>query len=335
VVGERGTTGRPILFYGHMDTVPVYGQWQGSPFEPREDGDLLYGLGACDMKAGLAAILFACRQETERRIKVVFGVDEENDSAGAHAVVNSGFVKDCEVGICTEIATSGNNAIGPRAITLGRRGRCMLEIIVPGKSSHGASLEHGVNAITEASKLAIELEKMNGNLGSHELLPAPTQFVRTFSSDSGSLSVPDIAILNIDRHMVVPETPESILETMQNFIDGLYERGIFTEIDGRRITVRIKPRDVPYLMPYVTSSDNPHAVLISDIVRTQLGEPVYNYGRSVADENIFSNAGIPMISIGPKGGNEHSANEWVSKSSYLQLIEVLKAYLAVVSKKGC
>lgn len=210
----------------------------------------------------------------------------------------------------------------------------MLEITVPGRSSHGASLTHGINAITEASRLAIELEKMNGNLGSHGILPPPTQFVRTFSSDSGSLSVPDVAVLNIDRHMVTPETPESVVHSMQQFVDGLYMRGVFSEIGGKRISVRLKQREVPYLLPYVTSNSNPHVAIISDIVRRQIGEPVYNYGRSVADENIFSNAGIPMISIGPKGGNEHSANEWVSKSSYLQLIDVLKAYLTSISKKG-
>ena len=324
VVGERGSVGKPMLFYGHLDTVPVYGKWSSDPFALREDGDRLTGLGAYDMKHGIAVLLCAFEEQSDRRIKVAFGVDEENNSAGANAIVNSGFVDDCEVGIVPEIASSENASIGARAITLGRRGRCMIEINVPGRSCHGATQEKGISAITEASRLAIELDRLNGSLGTHELLPPPTQFIRSMHSDSGSLSLPESAILELDRHMVVPETPESVLRQINEFIDELYSSGKFQEIDGKRITARIKPRNVPYLLPYVTAQDNPHVQRISEIVRGQVGEPVFNYGYSVADENVFASAGIPMISVSAEGGNEHSANEWVSKKSFLELIGIYK-----------
>ncbi|MFA6328945.1 MAG: M20/M25/M40 family metallo-hydrolase, partial [Candidatus Micrarchaeia archaeon] len=92
VVGERGSRGKPILLYGHMDTVPPYGEWEGGdPFRLREEEDKLSGLGVFDMKAGVAAMLCACGERTDRRLRVVFGVDEENDSEGAHAVAASGL----------------------------------------------------------------------------------------------------------------------------------------------------------------------------------------------------------------------------------------------------
>ena len=328
VVGERGTRGEPILFYGHLDTVPVYGQWDCNPFELQEVGDKLIGLGAYDMLHGIATLLCAFEEQNDRRIKVAFGVDEENNSAGANAIVASGFVDDCEVGIVPEIASSHNSSIGARAITLGRRGRCMIEINVPGRSCHGATQEKGIRAITEASRLAIELDLLNCSLGTHALLPPPTQFIRSIHSDSGSLSLPDSAVLELDRHMVTPETPETVLEQVNEFIDRLYSQGTFNEIDGKRITARIKPRDVPYLLPYVTAQDNPHVQRISGIVRKQVGEPVYNYGYSVADENVFASAGIPMISVSAEGGNEHSANEWVSKKSFLELIDIYKGIIS-------
>ncbi|MBU1166759.1 M20/M25/M40 family metallo-hydrolase [Candidatus Micrarchaeota archaeon] len=327
VVGEQGNSGKPILFYGHMDTVPLYGKWDSDPYELTRDGDILYGLGTFDMKAGIASILQACEVKNNRRIKVAFGVDEENDSEGSTAIVNSGFVSDVEIGICTEIASNDNNCLGPQAITLGRRGRCMLEIEVPGRSAHGAYMGMGINAITEASKLAIELENMNVCFKEHDLLPRATQQVRTFTAGSGSLSVPEKAVLEVDRHMVTPETVESVVISTQKYIDEMYQKGMFKEIDGKRIVVRAKPRKVPYLMPYVTSKDNEYARKISDIVRRRVGEPRDNYGMSVADENVFANAGVPMISIGPKGGNEHMANEWISESGYLKLIEILKEFI--------
>jgi succinyl-diaminopimelate desuccinylase len=326
VVGERGTRGKPILFYGHLDTVPPYGQWEGDPFTLREEGDKLHGLGAVDMKAGVAAILKAVEEKTDRRIKVVFGVDEENISEGSNEVLKNGFLDDAEVGICTEIATSENQRFGPQAITLGRRGRCVLEISVPGSSFHGAQNSRGINAISEASRLVIELEQLNGSLGTHELLPPSTQFIRRISSESTSLSVPDNAIIELDRHMVAPETPETVLKDTNRFISRLYADGIFREIDGKRITVILKERKTPYLAPYVTSKDNPYVQMLSTIIRESIGEPIYNYGASVADENALAKA-VPMISIAPAGNREHASNEWVSKSSYLQLIDILKTFL--------
>lgn len=329
VVGERGSRTldpghRTLFFYGHLDTVPAYGDWEGDPLELREDGDRLIGLGAFDMKSGIAALLKMCEVQTDRGIKVAFGVDEENNSEGANAIVNSGFLEDVEVGIVPEIASADGPCLGARAITLGRRGRSMIELEVPGQACHGATLEKGVSAITEASRLAIELDRLNGSLGTHELLPPPTQFIRSLHSDSGSLSLPERAVLELDRHMVVPESPESVLQQINEFIDSLYAQGKFKEIDGKRITARIKPRDVPYLLPYVTPVDNPNVQKISDIVRKRVDEPVYSYGNSVADENVFAAQGIPMISVAAEGGNEHSANEWVSKKSFLEMIEIYK-----------
>ena len=34
--------------------------------------------------------------------------------------------------------------------------------------------------------------------------------------------------------------------------------------------------------------------------------------------------GLPVVTVGPVGGNQHSANEWIEKKSYLELIEVLR-----------
>lgn len=327
LVAERGTRGRPIMFYAHLDTVPPYGQWQGNPFQLREEGDKLFGLGVVDMKAGVAAILKAVEEETDRKILVVFGVDEENVSAGSHALVLSGLLKDVEFAVSTEIATSEKQLLGPQAITLGRRGRCVLEISVPGRSSHGAQAEKGVNAVAEASRLVLELEKLNGSLGSHPSLPPPTQFIRKLSAESTSLSVPDIAIIELDRHMVTPETHESVLKSTQDFIDSLYQQDRFNEIYGRRITVRLKTRETPYLQPYVVQPGDQYVQKMASAVRQVAGEPQYTYGASVSDENRFAAAGIPIISVGPKGGEEHTSAEWCSKGSYLQLIEVLKTFI--------
>ncbi len=57
----RETAGRSLILNGHIDVVPTgpLAMWTHPPFEPVVDGDWLYGRGAGDMKAGLAANLYA------------------------------------------------------------------------------------------------------------------------------------------------------------------------------------------------------------------------------------------------------------------------------------
>ncbi len=319
ILAERGTEGNPILLYAHLDTVPPYGNWETDPLELREEGDRLYGLGAYDIKSGIAAIIQACSIDSSRKIKVGFGVDEENNSAGGNMLANSDFLSNVEGIVATEIldfegATSNS-------IMLGRRGRTVIELEVPGKSAHGGHAEEGINAISEAARLVPLLGGMK--LQGNKPLPDPNQFIRKIAAESTSLSVPDSAIIEIDRHMIVPETPETVRDGIQTFVDSLYDRGEFEEIDGKRINVRVKQREVPYLMPYVTSEESELVKSISRVFEN----PKYVYGNTVADENVFAATGLPVVSLGAVGGNEHQANEWVSKSSYLDLIGNLREYL--------
>ncbi len=327
IVGERGERGNPVLFYGHIDTVPVYGEWSTDPFTLTEKDGRLYGLGAYDMKAGVAALLCALDEKTDRRIRVAFGVDEENESAGGWKLFNEGVLDNVQGIVTTEIGDISDEDVGTRTVTLGRRGRAVYEFRVLGKSIHGAHSSGEANALSEASRLALALEKMNKDLPKHDLLPAASQFVSRINCEATSLSTPAEAVVVLDRHLIVGESAESALGQYQELLERLYSSGELTEVDGQRITVRIKERRYPYLMPYLTAQDNEFARKFSDSVRSEVGEPIYNYGWSVADESILASTGIPLVTLPPIGGNEHQSDEWVSKKSYLDMIRVLRNFI--------
>ncbi|MFH0737878.1 MAG: M20/M25/M40 family metallo-hydrolase [Candidatus Micrarchaeota archaeon] len=332
VLAARGNGTAPILLYAHMDTVPPYGYDKSgrNPFRMEERDGKLYGLGVYDMKAGVAAIIKAVEAAPrDRPLKVLFVSDEEADSAGCHAAAKSGFLDGVAFAVSTEMSDVSDIGDSARTITLGRRGRAQYEIDVPGRSAHAARMEQGISAISEASTLALEIEKMNASMPRHPQLSKGDVFVRKFFSESVSLSLPSKAVLIVDRHLVLPEDAESTAADMQKRVDALYRDGLLHDIEGRKAGVRLVPREAPYMLPYAISAENPHVKRLDAAILDVLGEKArHNYGLTVADENMIAMHGVPVVTYGPIGGREHSCEEWVSKKSYLELIDVLKRFIS-------
>jgi acetylornithine deacetylase/succinyl-diaminopimelate desuccinylase-like protein len=79
-------SGPSLLFLAHLDTVGTAGMER--PFEPRLDGDRLYGRGAYDMKSGLAAAMLAVSRLADAPGEVVLAAvcDEEAGGMGTKAL---------------------------------------------------------------------------------------------------------------------------------------------------------------------------------------------------------------------------------------------------------
>src|SRR5215213_1191939 len=83
-----GAGGPHLMLAAHMDTVPTgdVASWHTDPFRLEEVDGRLTGLGAADMKASIAAMLFAATRimrqpESEGMLTLIFSADEENGSA--------------------------------------------------------------------------------------------------------------------------------------------------------------------------------------------------------------------------------------------------------------
>ena len=88
-VARGSGAGRTIMLNAHMDVVGAGGMVE--PWTPRIDGTRLYGRGAYDMKASLAAIMLAGREAARRDLRgdviVTAVADEEYASIGVQDVV--------------------------------------------------------------------------------------------------------------------------------------------------------------------------------------------------------------------------------------------------------
>ena len=325
VLAEKGNAPRALMLYGHLDTVPLYGEWDTPPFELTARGDQLFGLGASDMKGGIFVILEAVKSLPERlnkTIKLAFCVDEENDSLGAYALSRDPFLENVALILVPEIGDARPKKAGAISVGLGRRGRVGISLAVPGISAHGANPELGVNAIHEAYKVIAALDAMP--LIAHEKLGQSTQFIQEIRAKSGSLSLPDVCDVYLSRLLVLPETPEDALRDVQQYLDRLYAQGVLTPRRGKRVIAKLAERDTPYYQPYITDECLPIMQRLLQRVQA-FGEVCVGYGLSVADENIFGSLNnIPTVTLGPQGGNEHTANEWVSKQSLEERIAIYR-----------
>ncbi|HET9718786.1 MAG TPA: ArgE/DapE family deacylase [Solirubrobacteraceae bacterium] len=101
--GQGG--GRSLVFNGHIDVVSgePRTEWTTGPFEPAIRDGRLYGRGACDMKGGVAAMVFAAtslhRSGTTLKgdLIVATNTDEESSGAGGMALIQHGLKADAAI----------------------------------------------------------------------------------------------------------------------------------------------------------------------------------------------------------------------------------------------
>jgi acetylornithine deacetylase len=100
--------GRSLVFNGHIDVVSAEPreQWSSDPFTAEVRDGRLYGRGACDMKGGIAGMVFAAETLAAAGVQlrgdllIATNTDEESSGAGGTALVERGLRADA--GIVTE-----------------------------------------------------------------------------------------------------------------------------------------------------------------------------------------------------------------------------------------
>jgi acetylornithine deacetylase/succinyl-diaminopimelate desuccinylase-like protein len=138
-------------------------------------------------------------------------------------------------------------------------------------------------------------------------------FVRKIFSESTSLSLPVEAIFDLDCHYIPPYDANSFLLYITNY---LKRKNLNIEYK-----IEIVQRKTPYLPAYQTSLNQKLVKQLLHLYKKEIGNYSISFGLTVADENIISFAGTPVITIGLLGGNPHSSLEWVDKKDYLLLFE--------------
>lgn len=316
-----------LLVNAHVDTVELVDAWEADPLSGRVEDGRLYGQGAADMKAGLAAAMVAVDAVASSDVDLAGDlllavvVDEEGPyGLGTDQLLRDGITDDCDMAVVTEpgpILARGD--VDNPALFLGARGRYLYDIEVAGEAAHASTPTRGRNAVVDAGRLAAALDDMD--TGDHPLLGAGSVCPLEIDGGGVTLSVPERCSLLVDRHVVPGETESAVLADARAVADGL-------DIDS---AVTVGLRDVPHegarYGPYVVDEDEPLVAGLQVATEAVTGEaPEIGYFRSVGDFNYLGHrASLPTVILGPDGGNIHKAGEYVDLADTVDVARILAA----------
>lgn len=299
VLAQRGEAPQELMFYGHIDTVPVADKsaWHTDPFTPVTMGTLIYGLGSNDMKGGIAAFLTAA-ERTVTPVKIFLAIDEENISEGAWSALQNR--RDFFEGVTFVVSAEPGFGLEHHTITLGRTGRSIYEVSFEGRSAHLMNYREGIDSIELLGKFINDFYASRGSL--FRSLDTVGQ-IRYVSGESVGMSV----CSNTVGHIEVLSGKEDTIATIQQTL---------SQLAGRE--VRLKERKTPYLEGYRFSEEMvPHIDVIRSVISEHTStEMTVTTRTSVGDDNALAvTLGVPVVTWGPQGVNGHAANEAVDRLS--------------------
>jgi succinyl-diaminopimelate desuccinylase len=278
-----------VVLHGHLDVVP------GRPeqFEPRVEGDRLFGRGAYDMKGGLAAMMCALKdlERQERvRVRLICVPDEESeelDVRSTDAVVRMGLGGDFAI-----TGEPTNLHIGVEA-----KGVLAMRIEVQGRAAHSSTPWLGDNAVLKAVDMFRAIESLPFSRQSSELFDRPSINLGRIQGGDALNKVPDACTMAVDIRYLPGQDPEQILEQVRAMPDVEVTRTF------------IHP-------PVAVSRTNPYVQALREAVTRAVHDETLSVGRDGAsDAAAFIAAGIPAVEFGPAGEGHHGPEEWVSLGS--------------------
>lgn len=286
-----------LLFDGHMDVVPVTGQWRFDPFGGTIHDGRLYGRGTTDMKGGIAAaicgVAAAARERPlRRRIAVSASVLEEIIEGHALASVLD-RCRPAAVVICEPSKLQ---------IKRGQKGRLEILLTFHGKPAHAATPHLGVNPLHAAARAFTALEGLN--LPTDPVLGAallvPTDIV---SAPYPSISmIPTSTTIRFDRRTLDGETREDVLGQIDACLRtvGLHDFTLAVSDDEVRTFTGESARPTRWL-PAWQQPDSTPLVQAATRAVTQAGRSP-QVGTWAFCTNGSESAGrrrIPTIGLGP------------------------------------
>jgi acetylornithine deacetylase len=304
---EGKAPGRSLMFCGHIDTVGVAGMT--SPFTAEERDGRVYGRGAQDMKAGIAAMVDAARVIVESggldagKLILACVVDEEHASIGAEALITKWRADAAVVTDPTDLQ-----------VAIAHKGFEWVEIETEGRAAHGSRPREGRDAIRMMGRVLNGLDTIDRELqqrNPHKLLGTASLHASLIEGGRELSSYPDRCHLQMERRTIPGEAPGAAAREVDAVLTRLRSQDPDFKASAKAMFAR---------SPYEIAADHalPQAMLrASSSTSGPIGMSFWT------DAAILGDAGIPSILYGPTGAGLHSTQEWVNIQSVLKVRDAL------------
>lgn len=334
VVAARIAGNRPgptLVLSGHVDTVPVGDRrlWSHDPLG-EIDGDILYGRGAADTKAGLVAAVEAFTElatgarDFAGEVRLVAVPGEEDGGTGTLAAIRRGWTGDMV--IITE-PTADKDQL---RIVAAHGGALTFSIEVPGRSAHAATRLLGESALDHYWTVHEALRRLETQLNEAETdpimralgLPYPTTIGIVHGGEWAS-SVMGRLTADIRVGVTIDET---IAEAEQRFEHTL-RRAIAGDAWLDANPIRVERTGAAFGSSRIEVT-HPLVTTLQSVVQDVVGETPPAVGAPYGCDMALwvREAGAAALVFGPGDvAHAHAVDEQVSLRQAAQVCEVLVA----------
>lgn len=317
LVRARGTAdGRTLLLCGHTDTVNVEGMT--APHAPRIEGGRLYGRGAYDMKAGVAAALIAAQEAAREGLRgdlVVAAVaDEEHASLGVQEAMRAVSADAAIVTEPTELE-----------LAVAHKGFVWSEVHAKGRAAHGSRPHLGTDAIVKMGRVLTELGALDEALvgREHPLLGRGSVHASLIEGGLELSSYPAHCVLGLERRTLPGDTGQDVELELSALLDRCRDADPELDIEHRALLVR---------EPFEVDEDAEIVQIVREAAAEVMGRAPRIGGASYwADAAFIAAAGIPTVMFGPGGEGAHAIEEWVNLAD----TDVVARTLTAVARRVC
>jgi succinyl-diaminopimelate desuccinylase len=301
VLGHAGSGPRTLYFSGHYDVVPAQSRNQ---FEPRVEGNNLFGRGSSDMKSGLAAVIYAAAAVRDEgllrngRIGIVLVPDEETAGPrGSRDLDARGVLGKNGIGMLTPEPTGG-------VVWNANRGAITLRATLRGKPAHVGRQFEGINAFEHAlpalARLAelkkeVELRKTEQNISPEAARRSILMLGGRVEGGTNFNVTPERFSFTIDRRINPEEDMEEETRRLHDALDGL-------ELE------RLQHEPAA-----ATSTRDPLGRILSRHILSVTGkEATFEMCPGLLETRFYAARGIPAFAYGPGLLSvSHGPNEFV------------------------
>ncbi|MEM2587587.1 MAG: M20/M25/M40 family metallo-hydrolase, partial [Candidatus Bathyarchaeia archaeon] len=301
IYGEIGFGEPTVLLCGHMDTVPGW-------IDVKLENGRLYGRGAVDAKASLAAMIIAAAnlklEPTGGRVIVAGVVDEEGRGKGIKRLIREPIRVDCAI---------FGEPSGVKNITFAYKGHIRFRVTCKTATGHIGAQHLIPNAIEKCLDLWNRIkDACNREYTSpHGIFYSLTPSITRIFGRGTTRSIPDLCVMNIDLRL----PPTINCDKAMSLIGDMIQR--FKE-ENPGLTLEFRAIDM--VEPYVADRETPVIKALREAIFEETGEEARLVRKTgTGDMNIFgSHFKVPAATYGPGDSSlSHTLNESISIKEYL------------------